>query len=78
MAGKADRARRQTDEVVAAVCDSLRAGLPLKRAAMGAGISEKTFHRWRSAGWAEIEHPSEGSDGRCLTSSISPFRSKRR
>ena len=63
MAGRADKARRQTPEVLEAVCDGLRAGLPLKRAAMSAGISERTFHLWRTAGWQEIEHPSKDSDG---------------
>ena len=62
MAGTEGKGHRQTPEVLAQVCDGLRSGLPIKRAAMIAGISEKTFHLWRSAGWGEIERTDEDSD----------------
>ena len=61
MAGTLTKRTRQTDEVLESICTSLRAGLPIKRAAMAAGVSERTFYLWRSAGWHEIEHPDGGS-----------------
>ena len=62
MAGTAGKGHRQTLEVLSAICDGLRQGLPIKRAAMSAGISEKTFHLWRNAGWGEVERTDESSD----------------
>ena len=62
MAGTLGKGRRQTPEVLSAVCDGLRSGLPIKRAAMAAGISEKTFHNWRGDGWHSIEKTDQDSD----------------
>ena len=62
MSGTENKTRRQTPEVLAKVCGSLRAGLPIKRAAMGAGISERTFYNWRRQGWALIEETDAESD----------------
>ena len=55
MSGTENKVRRQTPEVLAKVCGSLRGGLPIKRAALGAGISERTFYNWRRQGWELIE-----------------------
>ena len=62
MAGTAGKGHRQTEQVLSAVCDGLKAGLPIKRAAMSAGISEKTFHNWRGDGWHSIERTDQDSD----------------
>ena len=62
MAGTSTKGHRQTEQVLSAVCDGLKAGLPIKRAAMSAGISEKTFHNWRGDGWHSIERTDQDSD----------------
>jgi transposase-like protein len=40
-----------------AVCEGIRAGLPLREAALAAGISERTLHRWREQGQQDDEGP---------------------
>ena len=62
MSGTTGKGYKQTPETLAAVVDGLRSGLPPKRAAMVAGISEKTFYTWRRAGWEAIEATDENSD----------------
>ena len=55
MAGTLAKSHRQTDEVMATVCQALRSGLPLDRAFRSAGISKSTGHAWRQSGWRQIE-----------------------
>ena len=62
MAGTSGKGYKQTPETLAAVVDGLRSGLPPKRAAMIAGISEATYFAWRRAGWDAIEATDENSD----------------
>ena len=63
MAGTADRASRQTEDVLQAVCAGLRAGLPLKRTFRAAGIGVRTGHEWRATGWKEIDSAGKDADG---------------
>ena len=53
---------KQTPEVLAAICGSLRLGIPFSRSCKSAGISEVTGRGWRRAGWSAIEEaaPDEG------------------
>ena len=61
MAGTKNRVSRQTDEVLQAVCSSLRLGVPLARSFRIAGIGERTGFLWRSQGWEAIESHESGS-----------------
>ena len=63
MAGTAERASRQTNEVLDQVVAGLRMGLPLKRVFRIAGVGERTGHTWRSQGWKEIDDAGADADG---------------
>ena len=52
---------KQTPEVLEAICEALRLGVPSSRAAKMSGISYKTFCTWRSRGWELIEQADEDS-----------------
>ena len=52
---------KQKPETLEAICDALRLGVPIARAAKLAGISESTFQNWRSAGWEAIENTPDDS-----------------
>ena len=55
MSGTLAKTHRQTDEVMATICQALRSGLPLDRAFRSGGISKSTGHAWRQSGWRQIE-----------------------
>ena len=61
MAAKGKAWTKQTQEVLEAICEALRLGVPSSRAAKSAGISYSTFCAWRSDGWAQIEDAPEDS-----------------
>lgn len=44
------RGTKLTPELTEKVCADIRAGLPIARAALAAGISEPTFYRWMEKG----------------------------
>ena len=52
---------KQKPATMVAICDALRLGVPIARAAKLAGISESTFQNWRSAGWEAIESAADDS-----------------
>ena len=55
MSGTLAKTHRQTEEVMATICQALRSGLPLDRAFRSGGISKTTGHAWRADGWRQIE-----------------------
>ena len=55
MAATKQARSRQTNEVMDAICESLRLGIPFDRSCKAAGISKQSGHNWRRTGWQEIE-----------------------
>lgn len=51
------RESKLTDEIQQKICDEIRRGLPIVRAARAAGIGEVTFYRWMKQG--DPEAPGE-------------------
>lgn len=50
----------KSDKVVALILDSIRQGVPIKHASETFGVSENTFHAWRSEGAAARELLAKG------------------
>lgn len=54
---RVSRPTKLTKVVRESVCQAIRAGLPLREAALVAGISERTLHAWRERGAREESGP---------------------
>ena len=54
--------KKQTQQTLESVCESLRTGISFTRSCSVSGISKQTGFAWRAAGWAAIETEAEGTD----------------